>query len=67
MFSKQLILKAIEFMSSNSHNFLDNKIIELDLDNRDIVLTGSIHTPWKYYNVIIVTKFIDNTITKHQL
>lgn len=42
MFSKQLILKAVDFMPNNSHNELDHEIIKLDLDSKGINLSGSI-------------------------
>ena len=42
MFSKQLIVKAVDFMSTLSHDQLDKEIIYLDLDNRGIRIEGSI-------------------------
>ena len=42
MFSKQLILKAVDALPQKSHNELDQEIINLDLDSKEIDLTGSI-------------------------
>lgn len=43
MFSKQLILKAVEFLPQASHNALEDEIIKLDLEGRTIKYNGSIH------------------------
>lgn len=42
MFSKQLILKAVDFMPSKTHNELEREIIALDLNTKGIDLSGSI-------------------------
>lgn len=41
MFSKQLILKAVDFLPA-THNDLKNEVIRLDLDSRNIKFNGSI-------------------------
>lgn len=52
MFSKQLIIKAIKFFPSSSHNDLGRRITELDLDSRGIDLSGSIPSKKTPYAII---------------
>lgn len=42
MFSKQLIIKAVNFLPNTSHDELNNELISLDLNSKEIKLSGSI-------------------------